>query len=314
MRAVAFADDEDDDDPPPRPRRKASGRAKPKRSKRRRGSETTTRRWAGSLKSAMQASVRWAGALAIFFIVVAIAGLFSGGHVRALWDNIGEGFNSLMADAGLTVQSVTLEGRAETARTDIIRMLGIKRGTLMIDVDVDEARARLEALPWVESAEVRRVWPDRIYVRVVERKPVAIWQNDGELAVIDRAGHAIAGEDVTRFTNLPLVVGKGADSAAAGLLDLLARQPKLRDHVKAAVRVGERRWNLRLDNGVEVRLPEEGAEAALAELVRLAREQDILGRDIKAIDLRFPDRLIVKLPQAQPLTPPAHKPAGGRDT
>src|SRR5262249_36740909 len=159
---------------------------------------------------------------------------------------------------------------------EIIRMLGIKRGTLMIDVDVDEARARLETLPWVKAAEVRRVWPDRIYVRVTERKPVAIWQNEGELAVIDREGHAISGEDVTRFTSLPLVVGKGAESAAAGLLDLLAVQPLLRDHVKAAVRVGERRWNLRLDNGVEVRLPEEGAEAALAELVRLAREQDIL--------------------------------------
>ena len=161
---------------------------------------------------------------------------------------------------------------------------------------------------------MRRVWPDRIYVRVVERTPVAIWQNEGELAVIDRDGHTISGEDVTRFTSLPLVVGKGAESAAAALLDLLAQQPTLRDHVKAAVRVGERRWNLRLDNGVEVRLPEEGAQTALAELVRLAREQDILSRDIKAIDLRFPDRLIVKLPQAQPLTPPAHKPAGGRDT
>lgn len=313
MRAVAIADDEDDD-PPPRPRRKPSARGKAKRSKRGRGGDTVGKRWAGSLKSAARTSIKWGVILAVFFVVVVVGGLFSGGHVQAAWDRVGEGFDGLMADAGLTVQSVTLEGRAETARTDIIRMLGIKRGTLMIDVDVDEARARLEALPWVESAEVRRVWPDRIYVRVVERKPVAIWQNEGELAVIDRTGHAISGEDVTRFTNLPLVVGKGADTAAGSLLALLARQPLLRDHVKAAVRVGERRWNLRLDNGVEVRLPEEGAEAALVELVRLAREQDILSRDIKAIDLRFPDRLIVKLPQAQPLTPPAHKPAGGRDT
>jgi cell division protein FtsQ len=313
VRAVAIADDEDDD-PPPRPRRKPPSRAKSKRSKRRRNSDSISQRWAGSLKSAARGSIKWGGILASLFVIVIVAGLFAGGHVQAMWDDIGERFDSVMADAGLTVQSVTLEGRAETARTDIIRMLGIKRGTLMLDVDVDEARARLEALPWVQSAEVRRVWPDRIYVRVVERKPVAIWQNDGELAVIDHTGHAIAGEDVTRFTNLPLVVGKGADAAAGGLLDLLARQPLLRDHVKAAVRVGERRWNLRLDNGVEVRLPEEGAEAALVELVRLAREQDILSRDIKAIDLRFPDRLIVKLPQAQPLTPPAQKPAGGRDT
>ena len=313
MRAINIAD-EDDDGPPPKPRRKASGRAKGRRAKRSRSDGSLTARWAGSLKHSVRRSARWAAVISAIFAIVVVAGLFSGGHVSAMWSDVGDGFDGLMADAGLTVQSVTLEGRSETARTDIIRMLGIKRGTLMIDVDVDEARARLEALPWVKSAEVRRVWPDRIYVRVVERQPVAIWQNEGELAVIDRDGHAIAGEDVTRFTNLPLVVGKGAETAAAGLLDLLGHQPQLRVHVKAAVRVGERRWNLRLDNGVEVRLPEEGAEAALAELVRLAREQDILGRDIKAIDLRFPDRLIVKLPQASPLTPPAAKPVGGRDT
>src|SRR6185436_12122376 len=101
-----------------------------------------------SLRSAARSSVKWVGILASPFVVVIVGGLFVGGHVQAMWDDIGEGFGSLMADAGLTVQSVTLEGRAETARTDIIRMLGIKRGTLMLDVDVDEARARLEALPW----------------------------------------------------------------------------------------------------------------------------------------------------------------------
>ena len=306
--------DDEDEEPAPRRRRKTSARGKGRRSKRSRADDSVTARWAGSVKHSARRSIRWVGILTACFFIVVVAGLFSGGHVSAMWSDIGEGFGNLMADAGLTVQSVTLEGRSETARTDVIRMLGIKRGTLMIDVDVDEARARLEALPWVKSAEVRRVWPDRIYVHVIERQPVAIWQNEGELAVIDREGHVIAGEDVTRFANLPLVVGKGAETAAAGLLSLLTHQPELRNHVKAAVRVGERRWNLRLDNGVEVRLPEEGAEAALAELVRLAREQDILGRDIKAIDLRFPDRLIVKLPPASPLTPPASKPAGGRDT
>lgn len=313
MRAINIADE--DDDPPPRPKRKASSnRGKGRRSKRSRNDENAMTRWAGSVKHSARRLARLGTAIAVLLVFVGIAGLFSGGHVAAAWHEVGDGFDGLMADAGLTVQSVTLEGRSETARTDIIRMLGIKRGTLMIDVDVDEARARIEALPWVKSAEVRRVWPDRIYIRVVERQAVAIWQDEGELAVIDRDGHAIVGEDVTRFTNLPLVVGKGADKAAAGLLALLSKQPQLKDRVKAAVRVGERRWNLRLDNGVEVRLPEEGAEAALAELVRLAREQDILGRDIKAIDLRFPDRLIVKLPQAAPLSPPASKPAGGRDT
>jgi cell division protein FtsQ len=122
------------------------------------------------------------------------------------------------------------------------------------------------------------------------------------------------GEDPARFAELPLVVGKGAETQVGALLALIATQPNLKLRVKAAVRVGERRWNLRLDNGVEVRLPEEGAEAALGELVRLDREQEILARDIKAIDLRFPDRFIVKLPPGSPLIAPAQRASGGRET
>jgi cell division protein FtsQ len=183
----------------------------------------------------------------------------------------------------------------------------------MLYVDVDEARARLEALPWVKSAAVRRVWPNRIHVHIVERRPVALWQLEGAVAVVDSAGEPIAGEDPARFAQLPLVVGKGAERSVGALLALIATQPNLKSRVKAAVRVGERRWNLRLANGVEVRLPEEGAEAALAELVRLDREENVLARDIKAIDLRFPDRFIVKLPPGSPLISPART-AGGRET
>jgi cell division protein FtsQ len=150
-------------------------------------------------------------------------------------------------------------------------------------------------------------------VRIVERKPVALWQNEGDIVVVDMDGHPIPGEEVSRFSDLPLVVGKGAEAAVGSLFKLVATQPKLKSRLKAAVRVGERRWNLRLDNGVEVRLPEEGAEAALGELVRLDREQEILARDIKAIDLRFPDRFIVKLPPGSPLIAPA-RPASGRET
>jgi cell division protein FtsQ len=108
-------------------------------------------------------------------------------------------------------------------------------------------------------------------------------------------------------------VGKGAETSIGALLALIATQPNLMSRVKAAVRVGERRWNLRLANGVEVRLPEEGAEAALAELVRLEREENVLARDIRAIDLRFPDRFIVKLPPSSPLIAPAPS-VGGRET
>jgi cell division protein FtsQ len=318
MRSLVGAardEDDDEDDAPPRRRKRAkAARAKPKKSRgKRRRSGGFVARWKEAMHGAAMRMALWGVLLAMFFAAAAVAGLFSGGHVSAAFAETKAQANALMADAGFTVQNVTLEGRAETAQKEIIRMLGIKRGDLMLYVDVDEARARLEALPWVKTAEVRRVWPNRIHVRVVERKPVALWQMDGAVAVVDIDGHPISGQDPARFAGLPLVVGKGAETSLGALLALVHAQPNLKSRLKAAVRVGERRWNLRLANGVEVRLPEEGAEAALAELARLEREDDILSRDIKAIDLRFPDRFIVKLPPNSPLISPA-KHAGGRET
>ena len=308
----------DDDFEAPAPKRRARP-VRPKGPKINRGGkrgrvQTPSARFATSFKATARRMKFWGAVLALFFGIVAVMGLFSGGHVSAAMRSAGSAFDSAMSDAGLTVQSVTLDGRAETAQREIARMLGIKIGTPMLYVDVGEARARLEALPWVKSAEVRRVWPDRISVHIVERRPVALWQNEGDVVVVDSDGHPIAGEDVARFAELPLVVGKGAESAVGSLLELIATQPNLKSRVKAAVRVGERRWNLRLDNGVEVRLPEEGATAALGELVRLDREEKILSRDIKAIDLRFADRFIVKLPPGSPMIAPAKRPSGGRET
>ncbi|MCE9523071.1 MAG: cell division protein FtsQ/DivIB [Alphaproteobacteria bacterium] len=318
MRSVVGTamEDDFDDTPPPAKRKARTARAKGAKGARpKRGREKPfVARWADSFRSTMRRLMFWGAVLLFFFAVVAVMGLFSGGHVQAAMRSTVASFDAMMVDNGLTVQSVTLEGRNETTPGEIGRMLGIKRGTPMLYVDVDEARARLEALPWVKSAQVRRVWPDRISIYIVERKPVALWQNEGDVVVVDIDGHPIPGEDVARFSALPLLVGKGAETAAASLMALIATQPNLKSRVKAAVRVGERRWNLRLDNGVEVRLPEEGAEAALGELVRLDREQEILARDIKAIDLRFPDRFIVKLPPGSPLVAPAPRPNGGRET
>lgn len=315
MRSLVGSSMDDDDLPPPPKRKRASAKGKPRvvRSKRGRRDESVTSRWLASALGAARWTLVWGLAVGIFFLVTVFAGLFSGGHVSAALAGLQDASEGAMASAGFTVQAVALEGRNETAQREIVRMLGIKRGDLMLYVDVDEARARIEALPWVKSAEVRRVWPDRIVVCIIERTPVAVWQKDGAKTVIDIDGHPIAGEDPARFASLPLVVGPGAETAVASLLKLVATQPNLKSRVKIAVRVGERRWNLQLDNAVEVRLPEEGAEAALAELVRLEREQNILARDITAIDLRYPDRFIVKLPPGSPLITPA-RPAGGRET
>ena len=123
------------------------------------------------------------------------------------------------------------------------------------------ARQRIETLSWVEHATVERRLPGTVVVFLQERRPFAIWQNQGKFVLIDRSGQVVANQNVAEFRQLPLVVGPGAPAAAAALLDALTDRPELQKRVVAAVRVGERRWNLRLNNGADVLLPE-GHEVA----------------------------------------------------
>jgi cell division protein FtsQ len=262
----------------------------------------------------MRRSAAFTGAVGGLFLLAALSGAVTGGHVPGAVTTVRDGLYAFLGAGGLTVQSVKIVGQALAPAKVLEDAIGVvPRQTSIFDAEPHAIRARLEALPWVARADVRRVWPNRIEVLIVERRPFAIWQREGQLHVIDRDGAPIAQHDPQLFANLLLVVGPGAGARAVQLVDLLDRQPGFKARVRAAVLVGQRRWNLRLDNGVEVRLPEEGAEAAISDLVQLDREQQLLARQIEAIDMRFPDRLIVKLPQGSPDAP--RKPAAeGRDT
>lgn len=112
--------------------------------------------------------------------------------------------------------------------------------------------------------------------------------------MIDRSGAVIPGARGESFAGLPLLVGDDAPAHAADLLAMLAGEPDIVSRVVAAVRVRGRRWNVRLDNGIDVRLPENGPAAAWAQLARIEREHGLLQRDVVAIDLRTPDRLVVR--------------------
>lgn len=210
---------------------------------------------------------------------------------------------------GLTVRQVMAEGRIETSQADVLAALGVRGGEPILSIDPAAARARIEALPWVRSAAVERRLPDTIRVRLLERRAMAWWQKDGKMMLIDRSGEVIKTQPQQRYADLIVLVGDDAPQHAAALIDMLAREPDLAARVRAAVRVGQRRWNLKVDNAIDVRLPEEGADAAWAKLGELERKNRILSRDIEAVDLRLPDRLIVQ-------TKSGRIPAstGGRDT
>jgi cell division protein FtsQ len=193
------------------------------------------------------------------------------------------------------VQEVFVIGRAETGQEELRRAVGARRGQSMLGFDPQEARERLLELGWIKEATVRRRLPNAVDVVLIERRPFALWQHEGRLALVDRDGEVISRRGLERFAALPLVVGEDAAEHAAALLDALALQPALFAEIEAAVRVGGRRWNVRLKNGVEVNLPEEGAAEAWARLAELDARQGLSAKDIVAIDLRLPDRLVVRL-------------------
>jgi cell division protein FtsQ len=196
----------------------------------------------------------------------------------------------------LTVQSVEVVGRERTAPQAVLSALGVRRGTPILEIDLGAAKARLQALPWVSSAAVERLLPDTIFVRLVEHQPLALWQDDGRFAVIDQAGEIIPEARPADFPRLPQVVGTGAAAAAPDFVAMIASEPDLARHVAAAVRVGERRWNVTLDDGIEIALPQSDPADAWHRLAALDRSDRLLERQISEVDMRLPDRLVLRLP------------------
>ncbi len=214
--------------------------------------------------------------------------------------------------AGLEVREVILEGRANTPIDLVDAAIGVSRGDPILDFSPAEVRARLETIAWVESAHVERRLPGTILVRLQERTPFAIWQNQGRFAIIDRDGKVVTSETLDAFGPLPLVVGAGAERHGAALYDLLLAHRPILERTQAMVRVGERRWNLRLHNGMDVLLPEGQEAPALNRLAEMHARHALLDRPLVAIDMRLPDRMVLRQPPAPEPAPQQRRQPPGR--
>lgn len=205
------------------------------------------------------------------------------------------GLARLLAGAGLTVEHVTVAGRHRTAPAQLLAALDVARGDPIWRFDGDDAKERIEQIGWVRTAAIRRLWPNRIHVEIEERDPYLRWQHDGHTVLIDHEGAVLTDSGLARYRHLRRVVGDGAAGRASYMLQILRLEPDLFARVHDIVFIRERRWDVVLDDGVAIRLPEEDAEAAWHRLARLAREEGLLKKDITVVDLRLPDRLVVRL-------------------
>jgi cell division protein FtsQ len=230
---------------------------------------------------------------------VLVTGVFAGGHVKRAVNAIGQAANAVVADAGFGITSVRLGGNHRTQPGDILTALGFQQEESIFAADVQAARTRLLALPWVFDAEVRRQYPDSISVNIVERLPFALWQTGNGLYVVERSGRTITIAQGSQFPHLPLLIGDGAPEAAADLVDAIALHRAVNARLKAMQRVSERRWNLILDGNVVVQLPEEDWQRQLDTLEHLIVDKGVLERDISEIDLRARDNYFFVLRNGQ---------------
>ncbi|HET6185299.1 MAG TPA: cell division protein FtsQ/DivIB [Acetobacteraceae bacterium] len=236
-----------------------------------------------------------------FLFLVALAAMHraSPGSLIAA---VHERFGLATARFGFRVQDIRIEGRANTPEPLLRNALGVRPGDPILGFSLEAARERIEKLSWVDHATVERRLPGTIVVQLQERRPFAIWQNQGKFLLIDRTGQVVTNNNVADFHDLPLVVGAGAPEAAAKLIDALTDRPGLAARVSAAVRVGQRRWNLILKSGMTIMLPEGHEVAALDRLTELDQQHKLLDRPLQFVDLRLPDRMVVRA-KAETATP-----------
>ena len=203
---------------------------------------------------------------------------------------------------GFAVTDVTVEGRHYTDRGALLAALGVKAGSPTFSFDPQASYEKIMALPWTGSVSIIRSLPAKIIIRLQERQPIARWQHDDKTIVIDTDGRELTAAKAEEFANLPLVVGNAAPEQTQSLLALLRDYPVVARALKAAVRVGQRRWNFYVHPNLLIRMPEHNIDVAMKKLTQLIEEQKVLDRNVIAIDLRFPDRMVIE-PGQQPASP-----------
>ena len=230
----------------------------------------------------------------LLLLLVLLGALFASGVIGRSYHAVGRGIDAITADAGFGISEIHITGNRRTPYRQVLEVLGMKPGQSIFSADLWSARSRLARLEWIASAEIHRRYPDAIFVTLVEKRPFALWQapvdtkGEAPIFVVERNGNPITSHELEKFRRLPKLVGEGAPAAAADLVDAVAAHRAIAARIAAYQRISKRRWNLILDDGVVVQLPEIAWQKQLDALEHLIIDGSILERDVTQIDLRSP--------------------------
>lgn len=232
-----------------------------------------------------------------FLATVGLYGCVLNGQYKTFTDTYGSLPDLVARTAGFRLKTVTISGIHDLTEKEIVDTAGITSTNSLVFLDVVKMRARLKTLPFVKEASVAKLYPNRLLIEIQERTPAALWQKDGQTQVVAADGTPIDGLHDARYLKLPRAVGEGANAHIGEYLDLLGAAGDLKSRIDAGIYVAGRRWTLKFKNGVEVALPEKNPAAAVAQLATLERDHHVLDKDVLALDLRVPGRLIATLPE-----------------
>ena len=251
------------------------------------GRPASSRAWARATSRRRATPPRWRPPL--LFAATGLYGCYVAGTLPAV-------VQSVTARTGFAVDQIRVVGHRETSEIDILDKLGLDGWTSLIGFDVDHARAAISELPWVKVASVRKVYPDALEIRIEERQAFAIWQHGSELSIIGEKGNVIAPFTGGRHARCRWSSVRHAAEGAAAFIATVRDYPEIASRVKGYIQVADRRWDLRLDNGITIRLPEDGARSRARRPGQNDRDDSaLLTRDIVAVDMRLADRVVVQL-------------------
>ena len=243
---------------------------------------------------------RGAGVIGSILLIAGalVYGAVAGQHLPAVIDWTKDARDIAANALGFRIAAISLSGEREVSREEILTTAGVTGRASLLFLDADAARQRLLANPWIADAAVLKLYPNRLQITITERHAFALWQKNGRLSVIAADGTVLEPFVENRYLGLPLVVGRDAERQAKDFLAVVDRYPDIRSALRASILVADRRWDLRLTNGIDVQLPESDVAAALDRLVGLDHDKKLLSRDITVVDLRLPDRVTVRLSDA----------------
>lgn len=234
-------------------------------------------------------------------LVVFFAWLKHSGDYDKIRNNMVGIFESSQKKSNMVLESILLDGHKYTPKEEIIAAVTgsdvegkVHIGYPILEIDLWKIKANLEKLTWVKHASVTRQLPSTLSISMVERQPMALWQNNGKVTLIDSDGEIINEPDLKNFSNLIILVGNNVPYHASHFLKFISSTPAIADMIASGSLVNGRHWNVKLKNGILIKLPEDNPEKSWEDLVKQQQKNKILESNIKVIDLRIEKKMFVK--------------------